>query len=153
MLQFLAQRKEIICPSRGEQMQEVILWNLHTTHYTNVMPAERMKNASKSLIFCTAKSFVFIGYTGEHAGSKHSSFLEFSFQEQLAQPSSSLQTRATACKLQLRSADCRRGDRRDRNTVTVSGTCQVCKREMLRHRLSSTSMRKQVVLHANGTEL
>lgn len=42
---------------------------------------------------------------------------------------------------------------RDRNTVTVSGACQVCKRETLRHRLSSTFMRKQVVLHTNGTEL
>lgn len=34
--------------------------------------------------FHIATAFVFIGYTGEHTGSKESSFLESCFQEQLA---------------------------------------------------------------------
>lgn len=89
-----------------------------TQHYPSFTPAEQLRNSKKRLIFCTVKSFVLSGHTGENAGRKHRSCLEFSFQKQLVQYSSSLRlqrviARAIAHELQCRSADSRRRGMRE----------------------------------------
>lgn len=118
-----------------------------TQHYPSFTPAEQLRNSKKRLIFCTVKSFVLSGHTGEHTGRKHRSCLEFSFQKQLVQYSSSLRlqrviARAIAHELQCRSADSRRRGMRESVIRSVYHTLAKPERQVSWYRLVSTFIKK-----------